>query len=328
MNSAHITTWVMSNEPITPRVRGLEQKVRAQELELFAVRGENVELKRTLEENEIERGQIETDLLAERSSRRPPGDPLFNPLVQELMEENANLKRKIHTLTRPEEGCLADVELKRITKRRQLTLPDAKHRVDVRGLFQYHEVLQRWGGQDPRNYNDLTKWFRGKNDLALGPPGAQFWLNAMKAFGYDPRSYDDISPKHPLKLEIEHLYTQSLCGEDSSLRNGIMNLYLLENGYNRSAEFKESNTIAKHAFFGKRTLSNHRAYVRWRDTCDNRKLPSTYFLRSVHCTDMDLCTPRYMSSGLRSTGMTRQFRLVTVQRKKQEAEDAPILLLT
>jgi len=313
---------------VTQRVKYLELKLREQQLELFTLRGENVELKHTLEENERTRGQLETDLLAERSSRRPISvDPLVNPLVEELVEENAKLKRKIHGLSSTEGGSLADAELQRITKRRKLTLPDAKHRIDVRGLFQYHEVLHRWGGQDPKDYNDLTKWFRGKNDLALAPSGAQFWLNAMKAFGYDPQAYDAISPKHPLKLEIEHLYTQSLCGEDSSLRNGIMNLYLLENGYNRSAEFKESNTIAKLAFFGKRTLSNHRAYVRWRDTRDNRKLPSTSFLRSVHCTDTDLCTPRYMSSGLRSTGMTRQLRLVATKKNAQADERVPILVL-
>ena len=38
----------------------------------------------------------------------------------------------------------------------------------------------------------------------------------------------------------------------------------------------------------------------------NYKLPSLAFLQSTHCTDTDLSTPIYLSSGMRVSGRTRQ----------------------
>lgn len=318
----------MSHHDVHDLVNLLQEKVRTQELDLIATRRENVELRRTLEENEIERGQLESDLVAERANPFPTtASPLMNPLVEELLTKNTQLMDAMHTLSSPDVGSLADAELQRVTKRRKLTLPDAKHRIDVRGFFQYHEVRERWGGEDPKDHNDLVLWFRGKNDLALAPSGARFWLDMLGTFGYDRLPYDQMSQTHPMKIQVEHMMCQNLCGEDSSLLNGIMNLFALEGGYNRSVEFTESNTRAKLAFFGQRTVLNHRAYVRWRDTRDNRHLPSSFFLRSVHCKDTELCTPRYMSSGLRSTGMTRQLRLTVAKKKASAGGRVPILLL-
>lgn len=320
-----------------------EDQLRRRDRELLVTRTENVRLLRALEDVEIERGRLETDLAAERNSKMLVQglDPLSDVQQTEVHDtraenaklkrriaslelsdvqrtdfndmrsENAQLKRRIDSLTCEEPGddTLAEADLKRVAKRRQLTLPDAKYRIDVRGFFQYHEVRERWGDADPNDYNQLVQWFRGKNDRKSAPPGAKFWLDMLLTFGHDPQPYDEIPKNHPLKLHVEHMFCQNMMGEDSSLRNGMMNLFALEGGFNMSVEFKESNTRAKLAFFGSKTAKNHKAYVRWRDTKDNRYLPSMHFLQSVHCTDTELCAPRYMASGLRSTGRTRQLRL-------------------
>ena len=304
----------------------LVQQLTIEQRENVTLRRECVDLKNVLADNEIQRGQLETYLMAERQSKISEMG-VSNTCEENLIAENAKLRRKLHTLSIPEEGNLADADLERLTKRRHLTLPDAKHRIDVRGFFQYHEVLERWGGEDPKNHNELVLWFRGLNDRGTAPRGAQFWLDAMKSFGYDPKPYDDINKGHPLKLEVEHMLCQNMCGEQSSLLRGIMNLYALEGGFNRTVDFTQTNTRAKQAFFGKRTVTNHRGYVRWRDTGNNRYLPSLYFLRSVQCTDMELCTPRYMSSGLRSSGMTRQLRIVVGRENEEDCQEVPILLL-
>lgn len=306
----------------------LRQRICQQEHELIQVRTENVELRRALEDNEIQYGHLETDLSAERNSKvLVQGLDFVSNVQQEQCEslerENAQLKRRIVSLTSedPEDGTLAEADLKRVAKRRQLALPDTKYRIDVRGFWQYWEVLQRWGDEDPKEYRELVQWFRGKNDKKNAPPGGKFWLDMLVQFGHDPIAYDEIPTNHPLKLHVEHMFCQNQMGEDSSLRNGLMNLYALEGGFNLSAEFKESNTRAKLAFFGRRTERNHRAYLRWRDTKNNRDLPSMCFLRSVHCTDTELTAPRYMASGLRSTGMTRQLRLTDFRRKHKAPTD-------
>lgn len=309
----------------------LRQRICQQERELVTVRTENMELRRKLEDNDIQIGQIETDLIAERNSKAlAQGLNMLSDVKQEhqnaLERENAQLKRRITTLTSddPDDGSLAEADLKRVAKRRQLVLPDSKYRIDVRGFWQYHEVLERWSGEDPKEYNELVSWFRGKNDKKGAPPGAKFWLDMLVMFGHDPQPYDAITKSHPLKLHVEHMFCQNMMGDDSSLRNGMMNLFALESGFNMSVEFKESNTRSKLAFFGKRTERNHRAYLRWRDTKNNRELPSMCFLRSVHCTDTELTAPRYMASGLRSTGMTRQLRLTEMRKQRPTEEESRI----
>lgn len=343
-----------------------EDQLRRKDRELVVTREENVRLARALEDSEIERGQLETDLVAERNSKSADrSDPSgwFNSGfmsgfmggrgedqsrevdatrvenaqlkqriaslessnmqqtdLDDVRKENAQLKRRIASLTseEPDDGSLAEADLKRVAKRRQLALPDPKYRTDVRGFWQYEECRLRWGNEDPKDYSDLVRWFRGKNDKKGTPSGGQFWRDMLVTFGHDPANYDDIPKNHPLKLHVEHMFCQNLCGEGSSLKNSMMNLFALEAGFNMAIEFKESNTRAKLAFFGARTERNHRAYIRWRDTKDNRNLPSMYFLRSVHCVDQELCASRFMSGGLRYTGRTRQLRLPLVQRPKDE----------
>ena len=307
----------------------LQQRLCQQERELVTIRTENIGLRRKLEENEVEYGQLETDLIATQNSGMLAQDVDLNQChIQQVTlvdldlarSENTLLRRQIASLTSddPNDTTLAENDLKRVAKRRKLPLPDSKYRIDVRGFFQYEEVRMRWGDEDPKEYNELVLWFRGKNDRKGTPSGGQFWLDMLKTFGHDPVKYDDISKNHPLKLHVEHMFCQNLMGEDSSLRNGMMNLYALEGGFNMAIEFKESNTRAKLAFFGQRTERNHRKFLRWRDTKDNRHLPSMFFLRSVHCTDQELCASRFMCSGLRSTGMTRQLRLTDVRKERQK----------
>lgn len=301
-----------------------QDQLRRQDRELVVTRTENARLLRELEGNEVERSQLETDLVAERNSKRLEcglacdldlTSELQQVELEQVRRENAQLKRHIASLTSddPNDTTLAEADLKRVAKRRQLALPEPKYRIDCRGFWQYHEVLERWGNEDPKDYKELVSWFRGKNDRKNAPPGAKFWLDMLVMFGHDPEPYDVIPTNHPFKLHVEHMFCQNMMGEDSSLRNGMMNLFALEGGFNMAVEFKESNTRAKLAFFGSRTERNHRSFLRWRDTKDNRNLPSTCFLRSVHCTDTELCAPRYMSSGLRSTGMTRQLRLTELR---------------
>ena len=310
----------------------LQQRLHQQECELITVRTENVGLRRKLEENEIQCGQIETDLIAAQNSDMLAQDVDLNQSLHQqvaladlevVRSENTLLRRQLTSILSedPDDTSLAESDLKRVAKRRQLPLPDPKHRIDVRGFFQYEEVRMRWGHEDPKEYNELVMWFRGKNDKPGMPSGGQFWLDMLKTFGHDPINYDDISKNHPLKLHVEHMFCQNQMGEDSSLRNGMMNLYALEGGFNMAIEFKESNTRAKLAFFGQRTERNHRKFLRWRDTKDNRHLPSMFFLRSVHCTDQELCASRFMCSGLRSTGMSRQLRLTDVRKERQKAAD-------
>lgn len=309
----------------------LQQRLCHQERELIHVRSENIGLRRKLEEHEIQYGQMETDLIAAQNSTMLQHDVDLNQSLHQQVaiadldvarSENTLLKRQIASLTSddPDDTTLAEADLKRVAKRRQIALPEQKYRIDCRGFWQYHEVLERWGSEDPKEYNELVLWFRGKNDKRGAPSGGKFWLDMLRTFGHDPANYDDIPKNHPLKLHVEHMFCQNLCGEDSSLKKSMMNLFALESGFNMAVEFKESNTRAKLAFFGRRTERNHRAFIRWRDTKNNRDLPSMYFLRSVHCTDTELCAPRYMASGLRSTGMTRQLRLTDLRKAKDDEE--------
>eukprot|EP00966_Prymnesium_polylepis_P145709 3365677-Prymnesium_polylepis.1 len=75
---------------------------------------------------------------------------------------------------------LGDSALTALAQRRQLRLPSVEHRVDRRGLWQFFEVRERWGGVDPRRYEEITEWFRGRSDIAGTPRGAQAWLDLCR----------------------------------------------------------------------------------------------------------------------------------------------------
>jgi hypothetical protein len=109
-----------------------------------------------------------------------------------------------------------------------------------------------------------------------------------------------------MKLTVEHFFCQSMSGDWAVLRNGLMGLFAMENGFNNSAEFKTSDSLAEQAFLGQRTSRNHRAYISWLHTKRNHERPSLAFLQSTFCTDMELAAPIYLSSGMRATGRTRQ----------------------
>ena len=171
------------------------------------------------------------------------------------------------------------------------------------------EVRERWGGADPKRYEEVTQWFRGKKDVPGTPCGAQVWLDLCRWCDQDPVPYDDLPAHHPTKLTIEHLFCRSMGGDWAVLRNGIMGLYAVEWGFNNSAEFKTIDSLAEQAFLGQRTYRNHVNYISWLHTKKNHTLPSLAFLMSTHCVDTDLAAPIYLSSGLRATGRTRQLYL-------------------
>ena len=95
-------------------------------------------------------------------------------------------------------------ELATLAKRRGLHVPAAEHRVDRRGFWQFFEVRERWGGADPRKYEDITLWFQGKNNTPGTPQGAQVWLDLCRWCGHDPRPYNAIAATDQCKLSVEH----------------------------------------------------------------------------------------------------------------------------
>ena len=208
-----------------------------------------------------------------------------------------------------DDASVGGKELAVLAKRRGLAVPPAEHRLDRRGFFQFWEVRERWGGNDPKRYEDITLWLRGKADVANKPRGAQVWLDLCRWCGQDPVPYDALPHGNPLKLSIEHWFSQQAAGDWAVLRNGIMGLYALEMGFNNSGEFKTLGSPAEIAFFGQRSYRNHVHYLNWLHTKQNYKLPSLHFLQSTHCVDTELATPIYLSSGLRATGLSRQLRL-------------------
>lgn len=206
-------------------------------------------------------------------------------------------------------GSLAQQQLQQLARRRQLRLPEAAHRVDRRGFWQFVEVRERWGGCDPRRYEDITAWFRGRNDVKGLPCGAQVWLDLCRWCGQDPVPYDELPATDVAKLTVEHWFSQAAIGDWSVLRNGLMGLYAVEWGFNNSAEFKTLDSLAERAFLGERTYRNHVAFLGWLHTKRNHTLPSMAFLQSTHCVDAELAAPVYLSSGMRATGRTRQLFL-------------------
>jgi hypothetical protein len=291
------------------QVNKLTQMIEDFKFERNSVKKDRLEM---VDERPLETIQEVEQVQEVKSRNQDSYNSYTDVCTEELRKENVKLRRLLEECEDPCNLTLAEADLIRVAKRRDLTIPDSKYRIDVRGFWQYYEVQERWGSRDPKDYSEIIRWFRGKNDKHNTPPGAKFWLDMLKMFGHDPQPYDEIPNNHPMKMHVEHMFCQNMMGDDSSLRNGMMNLYALESGFNTTVEFKESNTRAKLAFFGRRTERNHRAYLRWRDTGDNRHLPSMFFLRSVHCTDTELTAPRYMASGLRSSGMTRQPRQLRI----------------
>ena len=59
---------------------------------------------------------------------------------------------------------LGDKQLVALGKRRGLRVPAPEHRVDRRGFWQFFEVRERWGGADPKRYQEVTEWFRGASN--------------------------------------------------------------------------------------------------------------------------------------------------------------------
>ena len=137
---------------------------------------------------------------------------------------------------------LGDSALTALARRRQLRVPAAEHRVDRRGIWQFLEVRERWGGADPRRYEEITAWFRGLNDVAGTPRGAQVWLDLCRWCGHDARPYDAIPPRDAMKLTVEHWFCQCMAGDWDVLRNGLMGLFAVESAFNNSAEFKTNDS--------------------------------------------------------------------------------------
>ena len=48
-----------------------------------------------------------------------------------------------------------------VVRRKQTRLPLECHRVDRRGLWQFVELREQWGGADPKSYKDVSRWFKG-----------------------------------------------------------------------------------------------------------------------------------------------------------------------
>ena len=204
---------------------------------------------------------------------------------------------------------LADQTLSALVRRRGLRLPASENRVDRRGFWQFLEVRERWGGADPNKYEEIRDWFRGRNDKSGTPRGGQVWLDLCRWCGQDPKPYDSIPASDPVKLTVEHWFSQCMSGDWPVLRNGLMGLYAVEWGFNNTAEFKTIDSLAEVAFLGQRSHRNHCAFIGWLHTKKNHQLPSLAFLQSTHCVDTDLATPIYLSSGMRATGRTRQLYL-------------------
>ena len=202
-----------------------------------------------------------------------------------------------------------NAQLIALAQRRNLRVPAAECRVDRRGLWQFFEVRERWEGRDPRCYSEVVAWFRGTSDRPGKPRGAQFWLDLCAHCGQDRAPYDEVSVNDPMKITVEHWYSQSMAGDRHGLLHGWMNLHAVEWGFNNSLDFKSSDSPAEQQFLGLRAYRMHRSFLNWFNTSKNSELPTLAFLQSTHCTDTDMATPIYLSSGLRHSGLTRQLFL-------------------
>ena len=216
---------------------------------------------------------------------------------------------------------IGDHQLVEISKRKGVPLPPAKTRIHIRGLYQFHEVLERFGSGDPTNYSDIIGWFKtNRGSLPTHPDGRKVWLDLCKTLGYEPQAYDKTPTNDPLKLQIEHWFCQHLAGDRKVLINGIVGLYMCEQAYNNSPEFKCAGSPAKDAFFGPRAAKLQQNFIDWVNTKENYKLPSTCFLQSTFANGFeDITTPIYLSSGLRATGRTRQLMLPFLKRDQPDS---------
>jgi len=204
-------------------------------------------------------------------------------------------------------STIGDQQLLVISKRKGVPIPAANTRVHLRGLYQFYELLERFGSRDPSNA-EIIDWFKtNKGSLPTHPDGRQVWLDLCRLLGHEPRPYEQIATNNPLKLQIEHWFCQHLAGDRLIFINGIVGRLMAEQAFNNSPEFKCAGSPAKDAFFGHEAAAFQRQFVSWANTGENYKLPSICFLQSTFASRFDmLTTPIYLSSGLRSTNRTRQ----------------------
>ena len=191
-----------------------------------------------------------------------------------------------------------------------MALPPPESRISIRGLWQFHEVRERFALKDPQSPQEIIDWFKGKNHVAGTPYGPQVWLDLCKLLGQEPLPYDEIPRGAKFKLQIEHWFLSSLAGDSALLNNGVMALFALEAGFNNSSEFKDPwNYTVKVEFFGKKNAQVQARYMNWANMTRNRNKPSLAFLHSAMCPADDITTAIYASSGLRNSGRTRQLTL-------------------
>ena len=217
----------------------------------------------------------------------------------------------------PDRESICESHLVQGCKRLGMPVPNPRYRGNnqTRALARMHEVLVRWDGKDPSSYHELTRWFKGQNDVVGKPAGAKVWLDLCRHCGLDPIPYDEIpngsgTSAGKLKLSIEHWFKQCMAGDRDVYVRGLAFLDALEFGLNNSAEFKHFDSLAQEAMIGSKATLVRRRQIEWTNTGENYKLPSFYFFQSAKFTaDLDITPIIYLSSGQRATGMTRQVTL-------------------
>ena len=216
---------------------------------------------------------------------------------------------------------IGDHQLIELSKRKGVLIPPEKTRVHRRGLYQFYEVLERFGSGDPTHYRDIIGWFKtNRGSLPTHPDGRKVWLDLCRTLGYEPKAYDKTPTNDPLKLQIEHWFCQHLSGDRKVLINGIVGLYMCEQAYNNSPEFKCAGSPAKDAFFGPKAAKMQQQFINWVNTKENYKLPSVCFLQSTFANGFEeITTPIYLCSGLRKTGRTRQLSLSFLKRDQPDS---------
>lgn len=180
-----------------------------------------------------------------------------------------------------------------ISRRKGVAIPPVGTRVHLRGLYQFQEVLSRFGTGDPANYNDRIEWFKtNAGSTPTRPDGRQVWLHLCKLLGYEPKAYELFSSTDPIKLSLEHWFCQNMAGDRAALRSGIAGIYVCEMAFNNSREFKCADSPAKDAFFGHKAARLQRQFIRWVNTKENYKLavfPAIYIrarLRGSYDADL------------------------------------------
>ena len=169
-----------------------------------------------------------------------------------------------------------NAQLIALAQRRNLRVPAAECRVDRRGLWQFFEVRERWEGRDPKSYTEVVAWFRGTSDRPGKPRGAQFWLDLCAHCGQDRAPYDEVSVNDPMKITVEHWYSQSMAGDRHGLLHGWMNLHAVEWGFNNSLDFKSSDSPAEQQFLGLRAYRMHRSFLNWFNTKPQQRVADAF----------------------------------------------------